>query len=222
MSRWRGATPIADRLGEQERAQLVGLGSAAAVQALLDAIPYSTDPLYRCPRQVLADRRAHCLDGALLAAAALELLGHPPRIVDLRAVRDDDHVIAVFWRRGRVGAVAKSNVVGLRFREPVYRDLRELAMSYFEDYYNTDGEKTLRSYSEPLDLARLDRLCWRTSDRGLEELVRRLDRARHRPLVTPRMVAGLAPVDERSYRAGLLGADAAGLHAADRLKVRLP
>src|SRR5512141_1033501 len=125
------------------------LPAPEAIQRFLDETPYSSEGRYRCPRSVLRDRRAHCLDGALLAAWALRRLGDPPLIVDLRAVRDDDHVITIFRRRGRIGAIAKSNVVGLRFREPVYRSLRELVMSYFELYYNTDGEKTLRSYSVP-------------------------------------------------------------------------
>jgi hypothetical protein len=209
-------------LSAAEAAPLSRLRSPASIQELLDGIPYSTEPIYRAPLRALADRRAHCLDGALLAACALERLGDPPLLVDLRAVRDDDHVIAVFRRRGRLGALAKSNVVGLRFREPIYRTLRELCMSYFELYFNTDGEKTLRAFSTPLDLRRFDRprggLDWRRSDGAVDAIVRRLDEARHFPLLTPAMVRALAPVDERSYRAGMLGADAAGLFAGDRLK----
>lgn len=191
-----------------------------AIQQLLDETPYSTDPFYRCPRRVLAERRAHCVDGALFAAWALERLGHRPLVLDMRAVRDDDHVIALF-RRGRDwGAIAKSNVVGLRWREPIYRGVRELVMSYFEQYYNTDGEKTLRSYSDPVDLRRFDATGWRTRDEGIESVILpALDRARHRALLSPAAVRALTPVDERSYRAGLLGADAAGLYAADRLKI---
>jgi hypothetical protein len=204
----------------EERALLDGLDSPARVQAFLDSIPYSTDPIYRSPRSVLRDRRAHCVDGALLAACALALHGDPPLVLDLRAVRDDDHVIAVFRRRGRVGAIAKSNVVGLRFRDPVYRDLRELAMSYFELYFNTDGEKTLRSYSAPLDLRAFDRLDWRRRDAAVDAVVARLDRMRHRPLVTAGMVRALERVDERSYHSGFSGADQAGLFAGDRLKFK--
>ena len=209
-----------DRFTRAEHKLLAGLARPERIQAFLDEIPYSTEPIYRSPRQVLDERRAHCFDGALLAAAALAAHGDPPLIVDLRAVRDDDHVVAVFRRRGHFGAIAKSNVVGLRFREPIYRDMRELVMSYFELYYNTDGDKTLRSYSAPLDLGAFDRLAWRTSDAGLPEIVRRLDAARHYPLLTPAMVKALGPVDARSYEAGLLGADAAGLYATERLRVQ--
>jgi hypothetical protein len=104
---------------------------------------------------VLRDRLAHCFEGALFAAGALRALGHPPLLLDLEAVRDDDHVLAVFRRNGAWGALAKSNYAGLRFREPVYRTLRELAMSYFEDYYSVEGERSLRSFStRPVNLAR--------------------------------------------------------------------
>src|SRR5436853_7295284 len=108
----------------------------------------------RSPRRVLRDRTAHCLEGALFGAAALRVQGFVPLLLDLEAVRDDDHVLALFRQRGCWGAIAKSNYSGLRFREPVYRTLRELAMSYFEHYYNPRGEKTLRSVSRPVNLRR--------------------------------------------------------------------
>lgn len=199
--------------------RLPALRSPWAIQQFLDDTPYSTDPFYRCPLRVIADRRAHCVDGGLFAAWALERLGHRPLVLDMRAVRDDDHVIAPF-RRGRAwGAIAKSNVVGLRWREPIYRGLRELVMSYFEQYYNTDGERTLRSYSDAVDLRRFDATSWRTRDDQIETvIVRALDRARHHALLGTTAIRALTSVDERSYRAGLLGADAAGLYAAGRLK----
>ena len=181
------------------------------VQAFLDSIPYSSDPFYRCPRRVLRDRVAHCYDGALFAAAALERLGHAPLLVDLRAVRDDDHVIAIFHAHGRLGAVAKSNFVGLRYREPVFRTLRELVLSYFEDYYNVEGEKTLRSYSLPVNLGALDRLGWRVRDEAMETIARRLDARRHVPLLTPALERTLTRIDDRSYRAGMMGFNDKGL-----------
>jgi hypothetical protein len=199
----------------EEEAVLSELSSPERIQAFLDATPYSTDPVYRCPRSVLRDRRAHCFDGALLAAAALRRRGEPALIVDLRAVRDDDHVITIFRRRGRVGAVAKSNVVGLRYREPIYRDLRELVMSYFEFYYNLDGEKTLRSYSIPLDLKQYDRLSWTTVDGVMDAIAKRLDARRHVPLLTPAMIRGLSRMDQRTFDAGLAGANNDGLYGYD-------
>jgi hypothetical protein len=148
--------PVADfldQLTDHERQTLAGLDSPAAIQAFLDDIPYSTDDFYRCPLRVLRERTAHCFDGALFGAAALRRLGYPPLILDMLAERDDEHLLALYRVDSHWGAVAKSNFAGLRFREPVYRSLRELVMSYFEDYFNADGEKTLRGYTVPLDLS---------------------------------------------------------------------
>ncbi|MBI1800427.1 MAG: hypothetical protein HYR71_02215 [Chloroflexi bacterium] len=184
----------------------------ADVQAALDEIPYSAEDRYRSPLSVMRDRQAHCFDGALFAAAALRRLGYPPLIVNLFAERDDEHLIAIYKHGGGFGAVAKSNFVGLRFREPVYRGLRELVMSYFEPYYNVQGEKTLRSYTRPLNLTGFDRLDWMTCDDALDAIAERLDSLQRIPLLTPSMVAALSRVDGRSYRAGLLGVNEAGLY----------
>lgn len=199
-----------------ERKLLDRLNTIGKIQDFLDALAYSTDPVYRCPRHVMSARRAHCFDGALFAAAALRHLGHPPLIMDLVATRDDDHVIAIYRHRGRFGAVAKSNYTGLRSREPIYRSPRELALSYFEHYYNLEGEKTLRKYSGPFDLQRLDRLVWMTSDENLPELAERLDGARHYPLLQAGQEEELWPVDRRSFAAGILGANEKGIHGIAR------
>jgi len=198
-------------LDRKEYALLRGLKSPPAIQEFLDfQIRYNKErkgPTCRSPRRVLRDRLAQCFEGALLAAAALRVLGHPPLLLDLCAVRDDDHVLALFRRRGCWGAVAKSNYAGLRFREPVYRTLRELAMSYFEDYYNTKAEKTLRSFStRPVHLARFDRIPWMTTEQDLWVIGDCLTAVRHTPLLTPAMVRSLSRVDRRSLRAGLTGA----------------
>ncbi len=116
----------------------------------------------------------------------------------------------MYKRDGYWGAIAKSNFVGLRFREPIYRNLRELVMSYFEQFYGVERKKTLRSYTVPLNLKTFDKLNWMTSDEPLERIGERLDGIRKVPLLTRRMIAGLALVDERSYQAGLLGANKAG------------
>jgi hypothetical protein len=200
----------------REAAVLRGLRTPHAVQRFLDGLRYSDDGRYRCPRSVLRDRRAHCFDGALFAAAALRRLGHPPLLVDLRAVRDDDHVIAIFRSHGAFGAVAKSNFVGLRFREPVYRTLRELVMSYFEPYYNTARERTLRSYSGPVSLRPFDRLEWLIRDETMDRIADRLDEARHHAVVSGAQAARLGHVDDRSYRAGMVGVNAAGLYRPGR------
>ncbi len=195
-----------------EQRALAVLNSPIAIQAFLDGVEYGADPFYRSPRSILRDGRAQCFDGAVFAAAGLRRLGDRPRILDMRAVNDDDHVIALF-RRGRgIGAVAKSNFVGLRYREPIFRTVRELVLSYFEDFYNVVREKTLRAYSVPLDLAAFDRLAWETDDGALPVIAARLDSARHFRVLSPRQARGLAAVDERRYVSGLFGSNPDGLY----------
>jgi len=157
------------------------------------------------PRTVLREGVAHCMEGALLAAAALRLLGHPPLLVDMEAVRDTDHVLAVYRVNGRWGALAKSNYSGLRSREPVYRNIRELAMSYFEHYFNPAGEKTLRTYSRPINLARFDRKDWMTSERDVWEIPYYLCEISHRPMLTRAVEKRLAPMDPRLRSEGEFG-----------------
>jgi hypothetical protein len=197
---------------KQERAVLRRLSTPARIQEWLDAIPYRPEDDPGCPRRVLEERRANCYDGALFAAAALRELGHPPLLLDLWAVRDDDHVLAVFRAGGLLGAVAKSNFVGLRFREPIHRTLRELVLSYFEQYFNTAGEKTLRAYSGLLDLRRFDRYGWTFHDAPLQYVSDRLDALPHRALLTSRQERALTPVDPRSLEAGMLGTDPRGVY----------
>jgi hypothetical protein len=132
--------------------------------------------------------------------------------------RDDVHLLALYKRNGHWGAVAKSNFVGLRFREPVYRNLRELVISYFEQFYNVEREKTLRRYTLPLNLKVFDRWSWMTSDESLERIAQRLDGVRKIPLLTQTMMSNLSSVDERSYRAGLFGSNEAGLFKPNRKK----
>ncbi|HET9551805.1 MAG TPA: hypothetical protein VFP50_02450 [Anaeromyxobacteraceae bacterium] len=194
-----------------EKAFLRRLATPEKIQAFLDRLTYRAEDEAVCPRNVIEEGRAHCYDGALFAASALRRLGHPPALLDLRAVRDDDHVLAVYRVDGHYGAVAKSNYVGLRFREPVYRSLRELVLSYFELYFNTDGEKTLREYSGLLRLGQFDRLGWEFRDEPIPYISDRLDALRHHRVLSRAQERRLAPVDDRSLRAGTLGALAAGL-----------
>ena len=201
-----------------EQELLRSLATPAKIQTYLDGTPYSAEPIYRSPRSVMRDGKAHCFDGAVFAAAALRAIGYPPLIMELKAVRDDDHLLALFRREGYWGAVAKSNFAGLRYREPIFRNLRELSLSYFEEFFNINGEKTLRSYSVSLDLRRFDARFWQTNDTALDRIADRLDSIRHYPLINSRQERGLAPVDERLYRAGLLGADEKGLYKPDSVK----
>ena len=191
---------------------LARLDTPWKIQVFLDETPYSTEPIYRSPLSVLRDRRAHCFDGALFAAAALRRLGHAPLILDMRAHNDDDHVIALFRADGHWGAIAKSNTTVLRFREPVYRSLRELVMTYFDFYYNLNGDKALREFSGAVDLRKFDQLGWMSEDAGLERIALHLDAVKHAQILTPAMIARLSPVDKKLYDAGLLGADADGLY----------
>lgn len=208
-------TWIADfdrQLSPAERQLLAELDSPDAIQSFLNTIPYSEDKFYRCPLRVLRDRKGHCFDGALFAAMALRRLGHPAQILELIPnERDDDHILALFKQKGGWGVVAQSNFTSLRFREPVFRSLRELVMSYFEDYINSAGEKTLRGYRGPVHLQTFDRLNWMSSDLGLEALADGMERYRIQPVLTEEMAAGLSVADERSIRAGLLGANPEGL-----------
>ncbi len=204
------------RLSAPERELILGFTTPSSIQGFLDSLPYSVDQFYRCPLRVLRDRTAHCFDGALFAAAMLRRLGHPPLILDLLPNdRDDDHLLALFKFDQHWGAVAKSNFVGLRFREPIYRSIRELVMSYFEQYYNVAAEKTLRAYAGPLNLSRFDRFQWMTMDHHLEQIAQHLDQLRRIPIISERSIGILSPVDARSYQAGLFGANQAGLFKTD-------
>jgi hypothetical protein len=204
-------------LTESERQVIARLTTPGKIQTFLGQLTYSAENTYRCPLRVMRERTGHCFDGALFAAAMLRRLGYPPLILDmLPNDRDDDHLLALFKRDGHWGALANSNFVGLRFREPIYRNLRELVLSYFEQYYNVEREKTLRSYTRPLNLKVFDNQDWMTRDEPLEEIAKRLDEIPQVPLLTEPMIAGLSLVDERSFRAGLLGANEAGLYQPPR------
>jgi hypothetical protein len=179
------------------------------IQRFLDIeVGYNKEPdgdTVRSPRRVLRDRVAHCLEGALLAATALRVQGFPPLLMDLEAVNDDDHVLAVFKMHGHWGAIAKSNYSGLRFREPVYRTLRELAMSYFEHYFNLKQEKTLRAYARPMNLSRFDPVGWMTAEEDLWVVNDYLADLKHVPLLQNGAGQRMARVDDRLFAAGLAG-----------------
>jgi hypothetical protein len=197
-----------DTFTAAELAILRRLGSPEKIQRFLDDLAYNKEPggpTCRSPRRVLRDRMAHCMEGAMFGAAALRVLGYPPLLLDLEAVHDDDHVLAVFRQRGRWGALAKSNYSGLRYREPVYRTLRELVMSYFEHYYNLRKEKTLRNYSRPVNLRRFDGMGWMTAEEDVWPVPEYLCTISHTPLLPPDVARHLGRVDPRLFAAGLVG-----------------
>jgi len=194
-----------------ERGLLRTLNTPSQIQAYLNAIAYDAVPGTASPRQVMRERKANCFEGALFAAAAFRFHGRPPLLVNMRSWNDDDHVLAVFRRNSGWGCVAKSNFTVLRSREPVYRTIRELMMSYFDVYFNAIGDKTLRGYSVPFDLSRFDRRGWMTTDEDISWIGDALDRARHYRVLTPVQIRALRRADPELVKAGLLGADQNGL-----------
>jgi hypothetical protein len=135
-------------------------------------------------RMVLRARHAHCIEGAFIAAASLWIHGEPPLLLDLRAVKDSDHVVALFRRKGHWGCISKTNGPDLRWRDPVYRTLRELALSFLHEYSNKRDHKSLREYSVPYDLRRADPKVWVTGEDGAWDIAEKLDEIRHYRLVT--------------------------------------
>jgi hypothetical protein len=195
-------------LSQSERRLVAKLNSPERIQSFLDELAYNPgDERVRCPLSVLREGLAHCFEGAVFAAAVLRELGHPPVIVNMfpEPDTDDEHLIAIYRLNGAWGAVAKSNFVGLRFREPVYRSLRELVMAYFEQYYNLSGQKTLRRYTRPFELAGVDRHGWPLRDEAMMLIEKRLDALQRIPLLAPWMIGKLSLVDEDSCRRGFLG-----------------
>jgi hypothetical protein len=192
-------------LSPKDARTLRALNTPVRIQRFLDALPYQYADTAWSPQRALRERKGHCLEGALLAAAALRLNGHPPLLMDLEAVHDDDHVIALYRERGLWGGIAKSNYAGLRFRAPIYRTLRELALSYFEHYYNLRGERTLRNYSRAVNLARLDSQHWMTSEEDVWCVADLLIAARHYPLFPAKVARTLPRLDRRSFEAGMHG-----------------
>ena len=175
------------------------------VQRFLNSLPYHLAQTCWSPRTVLRERTVHCLEGAIFGAAALRVLGYPPLLWDLEAERDTDHVLAIFRQNGCWGAVAASNYAGCRYREPVYRTLRELAMSYFNLYFNLAKQRSLRRYSNPVNLKRFDHLGWMTSDKEVWFIPEYLCEIPHKSLLTPRQVKALHRADKRLFEAELVG-----------------
>ena len=175
------------------------------VQRFLDDMPYHLADTAWSPRRVLRERTSHCLEGAIFGAAALRVLGFPPLLLDFEAENDTDHVLAAFRVKEHWGAVAQSNYTGCRYREPVYRSLRELAMSYFNLYFNMRGERTLRNFSRPVNLARFDHLEWMTTEDPVWFIPNYLCDIHHFKLLRPGMVKRLHRVDKRLFQAETMG-----------------
>lgn len=181
------------------------------IQVFLNNLRYNPDKGTNSPGKVLRTQKANCFEGALFAAAALRMIGHKPLIVDMLAVNDDDHVIALFKHNNCFGAVAKSNTTTLRFREPVFRSLKELMLSYFEFYFNTIGEKTLRSYSNPVDLSRFDKRNWMDTEDNLDYIGDYLYTVKHHKILDRKSLLNLSQADEQLVNLCFMGSVPEGL-----------
>jgi len=182
----------------------------AQIQDYLDALAYNTTARTFCPRDVVREQKAHCMDGSVFAATALENLGFPPLLVDLRAIDDDDHVVAVFRKNGLWGAVAKSNTTSLRYRDPAYRSIRELALSYFPYYFNTRGAMALYEYSRPFSLRKYRGNYLEAED--VAYIGQDLDATVHYPIVSREQLKAMRPAPQYLMDASFAGADPAGLY----------
>lgn len=158
------------------------------------------------PREVIKNKKAHCMEGAMFASAVLEFHGHKPTVLDLRSVKrpyDYDHVLAIFKQFGSFGAISKTNHAVLRYREPVYKTVRELALSFFHEYFlNSNGKKTLREYSMPFDLNYFNKLGWRTTEKDLFEISFYLDEIKHFKILTLEQEKNLRKADKIEIEAG--------------------
>src|SRR6266849_4404684 len=187
-----------------ELRKLRSLKDPHGIQRFLDDMPYHLADTAWSPRRALHEQTAHCFEGAIFAAAALRVNGYPPLIFDLEAERDTDHVVAIYCVDGHWGAIAKSNFTGCRYREPIYRSLRELALSYFEVYFNQLGERTLRSFSRPVQMRRFDHRNWMTTEKPVWFVAEYLLTISHTPLISRAQTKRLHRLDGRSFRAGCL------------------
>ena len=194
-----------DEFTPRELRKLRALKTPAGIQRFLDSLPYHLAGTSWSPRRVLEEGTAHCLEGSIFAAAALRALGYPPLLLDFEAHHDTDHVVAIYQINRHWGAIAKSNFSGCRWREPVHRTLRELAISYFDTYFNLRRQRSLRTYSRPVNLARFDRLHWMTAEKDVWFIAEYLCDIPHTRLLKPWMHRRLSPVDKRLYRAELTG-----------------
>jgi len=195
-------------LSKAELAVLKKLSTPQKIQDYLDAIPQNFEKsgeTYLSPRRVLREQKAHCIEGALLAAVALWLQGERPLLLDLKTFDieiDSDHVVALYKKNGYWGAISKTNHAVLRYRDPIYKTVRELALSYFHEYFLVaDGRKTLRSYSRPVSLKRFG-IKWITNEQNLSHIAEALDKAQHFSLVPDGHAPHLRPASIVERKAG--------------------
>ena len=179
-----------DVLSPREHRLFARLDTPQRIQTFLDRLPVNfslNGDTAMSPRRVLQTRMAHCAEGAVFAAAALAYHGRPPLLMDIRALpSDQDHIITLFRERGLWGAISKTNHPILRWRDPIYRSLRELAMSYAHEYCLPGGKKSMLSYSKPFSLRRYTPKNWVIAPEDLDQLLVDLDTSPHTPLAPQR------------------------------------
>jgi len=192
-------------LSKEELKIFKKLSSPVKIQDFLDAMPLNFEKngeTYMSPRRVLRENKAHCLEGAMLAGVALWLQGEQPWVLDFRAPHDEDHVVALYKKNGCWGAISKTNHATLRFRDPVYKTIRELVLSYFHEYTDTKiGKKTLREYSRPFNLKKLG-TAWITSEDELFHIAQAVDESRHYKLFPKKNEKMLRRADPMEFKAG--------------------
>ena len=192
---------------KEEKRLFQRLNSPQKIQDYLNGLPFNfgRDVKFSSPRVSIRNKTADCLEGALIAATVLEFHGHKPLVLDLRSAKkpfDYDHVVAVFKKDGYFGAISKTNHAVLRYREPIYKTVRELVMSYFHEYFLNSGRKTLREYSELLDLNKVNRLNWRTTEKNLWEIHEILDKIKHYSVLSKEQIRNLRKADKIEIEAG--------------------
>jgi hypothetical protein len=200
-------TDFQARLPAKLRAKFVSLKTPFAIQRYLDSLTYIGEERDRSPLNVMLDGQSHCLDGGLLAALTLWQIGFKPLLIDIVPDPgvDDDHVLALYQIEGRWGALAKTNYINLGFREPVYKNLRELVMTYFEHYVSIHQQKVLTGYTRPIDVSLYTHLNWAWDEAGANILFHKHFYGRKAiPLITPRMAKRLSPVTDKAYQAETL------------------
>ncbi len=195
-------------IGKKELKILKRLDTPAKIQDFLDKMKINFEEngdTFLSPMSVLKKKSCHCVEGAVLGALALRVNGFPPLLLDLTAVKDDfDHVVAVFKKYGKWGAISKTNHAVLRYREPIYNSTRELAMSYFHEYFDDKGKKNLRSYSAPVNLKIFDKRDWMTAEEEIDYIPEYLADVKHFPILTKKQIRNLRKADKIEIQAGKL------------------
>lgn len=192
----------------KERKIFSKLKTPAKIQDYLNSLEFNFEKekeTCMSPRRVIESQKAHCMEAAMFAAAAIEFHGSKPLVVDLRVGKrpfDFDHVVALFKEGNFFGAISKTNHAVLRYRDPIYKSVRELVLSYFNEYYLENGKKTLREYSRPFNLNHFKKLSWQTSEEDLFEIPEYLDKIKHYKLLTPKQIKNLRKVDRIEVKAG--------------------